>query len=62
MQGNIRVVEDCLGLVKSVSVVFRFQLRRSIMSRGGGYSGETFRTSTPPSTSDHWREEVGRVM
>ncbi|AAB70445.1 Ethylene response sensor 2 [Arabidopsis thaliana] len=51
MQGNIRVVEDGLGLVKSVSVVFRFQLRRSMMSRGGGYSGETFRTSTPPSTS-----------
>ncbi|EOA39884.1 hypothetical protein CARUB_v10008561mg [Capsella rubella] len=51
MQGNIRVVEDGLGLVKSLSVVFRFQLRRSVMSRGGGYSGETYKTSTPPSTS-----------
>ncbi|XP_010475083.1 PREDICTED: ethylene response sensor 2-like [Camelina sativa] len=38
MQGNIRVVEDGVGLVKSLSVVFRFQLRRSVMSRGGGYS------------------------
>uniref|UniRef100_A0A1J3GU64 Ethylene response sensor 2 n=1 Tax=Noccaea caerulescens TaxID=107243 RepID=A0A1J3GU64_NOCCA len=54
MQGNIRVVEDGLGLVKSLSVVFRFQLRRSIMSRGGGYSGETFKTSsTPPSTRNY---------
>ncbi|CAN7134749.1 unnamed protein product [Brassica rapa subsp. narinosa] len=56
MQGNVLVVEDGLGLVKSLSVVFRFQLRRSIVSRGGGYSGETFKTSTPPSTSNgHWR-------
>lgn len=52
MQGNIRVVEDGLGLVKSLSVVYRFQLRRSILSRGGGYSGETFHTSTPPSTRE----------
>ncbi|CAA7015344.1 unnamed protein product [Microthlaspi erraticum] len=52
MQGNIRVVENGLGLVKSLSVVFRFQLRRSIMSRGGGYSGETFKTSAPPSASN----------
>lgn len=51
MQGNIRVVEDGLGLAKSLSVVFRFQLRHSVMSRGSGYSGETFKTSTPPSTS-----------
>ncbi|XP_022547239.2 ethylene response sensor 2 [Brassica napus] len=57
MQGNVLVVEDGLGLVKSLSVVFRFQLRRSIVSRGGGYSGETFKTSTPPSTSNgHWRQ------
>ncbi|ESQ36494.1 hypothetical protein EUTSA_v10007018mg [Eutrema salsugineum] len=58
MEGNIWVVEDGRGLVKSLSVVFRFQLRRSILSRGGGYSGETFKTSTPPSTSyNHWRQE-----
>ncbi|KAJ0245127.1 Ethylene response sensor 2 [Hirschfeldia incana] len=58
MQGNIRVVEDGSGLVKSLSVVFRFQLRRSMLSQGGGYSGETIRTATPPSTSnDHWRQE-----
>ncbi|KAG2255092.1 hypothetical protein Bca52824_074386 [Brassica carinata] len=57
MQGNVLVVEDSQGLVKSLSVVFRFQLRRSIVSRGGGYSGETFKTSTPPSTSNgHWRQ------
>ncbi|CAH2038955.1 unnamed protein product [Thlaspi arvense] len=63
MQGNIWVVEDGLGLVKSLSVVFRFQLRRSILSRGGGYSGETFKTSTPPSTNNngHWRQEGGNV-
>ncbi|KAF8111689.1 hypothetical protein N665_0073s0047 [Sinapis alba] len=58
MQGNIRVVEDGSGLVKSLSVVFKFHLRRSMLSQGGGYSGETFKTSTPPSTSnDHWRQE-----
>ncbi|XP_018479593.2 ethylene response sensor 2 [Raphanus sativus] len=58
MQGNIRVVEDGSGLVKSLSVVFRFHLRRSMLSQGGGYSGETIRTATPPSTSnDHWRQE-----
>ncbi|CAN7038890.1 unnamed protein product [Brassica oleracea var. botrytis] len=57
-QGNIRVVEDGSGLVKSLSVVFRFQLRGSMLSQGGGYSGETFKTATPPSTSnDHWRQE-----
>lgn len=57
MQGNVLVVEDGQGLVKSLSVVFRFQLRRSIVSRGGGYSGETFKTSTPPSTNNgHWRQ------
>ncbi|KAJ4878820.1 Ethylene response sensor 2 [Raphanus sativus] len=57
MEGNVLVVEDGEGLVKSLSVVFRFQLRRSIQSRGGGYSGETFKTSTPPSTSNgHWRQ------
>ncbi|KAJ0236163.1 Ethylene response sensor 2 [Hirschfeldia incana] len=57
MQGSVLVVEDGEGLVKSLSVVFRFQLRRSIVSRGGGYSGETFKTSTPPSTSNgHWRQ------
>lgn len=58
MQGNIRVVEDGSGLVKSLSVVFRFQLRGSMLSQGGGYSGETFKTATPLSTSnDHWRQE-----
>ncbi|KAL0724041.1 hypothetical protein Bca4012_038640 [Brassica carinata] len=58
MQGNIRVVEDGSGLVKSLSVVFRFQLRRSVLSQGGGYSGETFKTATPPSTgNDHWGQE-----
>ncbi|XP_009119315.1 ethylene response sensor 2 [Brassica rapa] len=58
MQGNIRVVEDGSGLVKSLSVAFRFQLRGSMLSQGGGYSGETFKTATPPSTSnDHWRQE-----
>ncbi|CAF1923673.1 BnaCnng69330D [Brassica napus] len=57
-QGNIRVVEDGSRLVKSLSVVFRFQLRGSMLSQGGGYSGETFKTATPPSTSnDHWRQE-----
>ncbi|KAL0697285.1 hypothetical protein Bca4012_053407 [Brassica carinata] len=57
MQGNVLVVEDGQGLVKSLSVVFQFQLRRSVLSRGGGYSGETFKTSTPPSTSNgHWRQ------
>ncbi|KAL1188826.1 Ethylene response sensor 2 [Cardamine amara subsp. amara] len=53
MQGNIRVVEDGLGLAKSLSVVFQFQLRRSVLSRAGGYSGETLRTATPPSTNNN---------
>ncbi|CAN8295664.1 unnamed protein product [Cochlearia groenlandica] len=56
MQGNVWVVEDGLGLVKSLSVVYRFQLRQSILSRGSGYSGETSKASTPRSTSNgHWR-------
>ncbi|CAH8300705.1 unnamed protein product [Eruca vesicaria subsp. sativa] len=61
MQGDVLVVEDGVGLVKSLSVVFRFQLRRSIVSRGSGYSGETVKTSTPPSTSNGLqRQDSGR--
>ncbi|CAH8391837.1 unnamed protein product [Eruca vesicaria subsp. sativa] len=54
MQGNIRVVEDGSGSVKRLSVVFRFQLRRSMLPLGGGYSGESIKTAT---SSDHWRQE-----